>query len=172
MGCDIHCYVEHTASDQRGWSSFGGRINPGRDYRMFAILADVRNYGDVTLEVVVSPRGFPADASWQAKSDNCCWVRESPDDTGQECSLASAEDWVERGLSHWVGEGKKQVTQPDWHSHSWLTPDEWQAALFRRGEAVQGGWGQYDPEYDALLAAMRAFESRGGMARIVFWFDN
>lgn len=35
------------------------------------------------------------------------------------------------------------------------------------------GLGQmYAPEWDATLAAMRAFEEHGKQTRLVFWFDN
>jgi hypothetical protein len=50
---------------------------------------------------------------------------------------------------------------PDYHTHSWLTADEFQQAM-QRAEAEH-------PEYLAVLAAMRAL---GPESRIVFCFDN
>ena len=51
----------------------------------------------------------------------------------------------------------------DAHTPSWLTPDEFEAAL--------DGMQETD-EYRALLAAMREMQRLGSEARIVFWFDN
>lgn len=42
MGCDIHCYVEFQDYREH-WNSFGGRVNPGRDYDTFKKLAGVRS---------------------------------------------------------------------------------------------------------------------------------
>jgi len=59
------------------------------------------------------------------------------------------------GTSTWV-------TQPDWHSHSWLTTAELIEVI---GEDI-------GPEYKAVIAAMQSLESSGHEARLVFWFDN
>jgi hypothetical protein len=48
MGCDIHAYVESKKPDSKTWWGFGGRINPGRNYRMFGKLAGVRCDGCIT----------------------------------------------------------------------------------------------------------------------------
>lgn len=56
---------------------------------------------------------------------------------------------------------RRAADDPEWHSHSWLSADEFAEAL-RRAEAEH-------PEYMALLAAVRAL---GPGARVVFWFDN
>lgn len=41
MGCDIHAYVEYKKADNNGdWISFGGRINPGRNYSLFGRMAE------------------------------------------------------------------------------------------------------------------------------------
>lgn len=122
MGCDIHCYIEYKPAGSDDWSDFGGRINPGRNYDLFAKLAGIRNYDEI--EPVAKPRGYPKDAAYEAE--------------------------------------KKYVSNPDWHTHSWLTADEFAVAIEGSGE----------PEYEAILAAMRSFEAGGAQARIVFWFDN
>ncbi len=157
MGCDIHCYVEYKRPDWKHWSGFGGRINPGRSYFLFSKMAGVRNSGEI--EPVVPPRGFPADCAYVAERDNYLYVT----DTEGEgyCTAERAEHYIEYG-SQWKDETKKFVTHPDWHTHSWLTPNEFEKAI---EEAT-------NEEYRAILAAMRSFESQGFAARLVFWFDN
>lgn len=163
MGCDIHCYIEYRPLNQEhlsqdDWSHFGGRINPGRNYDLFARLAGVRNYDEI--EPVAKPRGFPEDAGYAARG--AYWMYVSNSTAEGHCSPERAERWVESGASKYRDAEKTYVSNPDWHSHSWLTPDEFAIAI--------GGSGE--PEYDAILAAMRSFEENGFQARIVFWFDN
>lgn len=49
------------------------------------------------------------------------------------------------------------------HSASWVTADEWEAAIH--------GWEEI-ADYRAVLAALRAFEQEGYETRVVFWFDS
>lgn len=165
MGADIHVYIEHNShepreGEKRYWSTFGGRINPGRDYTMFGLLANVRCDG-----AIYEPRGLPSDIAWQTGDDAFVRVSDSPDlfDLDGYCRPASAEDWVRLGYSSWVEEGKK-ITHPDYHSHSWLKPEEWKNVIAHRP-----GVGA---EYEAISAAMDTLQARGKKARVVFWFDN
>lgn len=103
MGCDIHLYVEKKQPDGRwqaqgefererdedgGWlSHVGRRLYTGRNYNLFAILANVRNgrgfAGIKTGEgfnPISEPRGVPDDASSDYK--------------------AIVEQWGEDGHSH------------------------------------------------------------------------
>lgn len=78
MGCDIHTYVEKKVEGV--WQPVEG-LNPyyemypseqkyvlegwiyrGRDYGLFSLLADVRNYDDI-IAPLDEPRGVPTDAS-------------------------------------------------------------------------------------------------------------
>lgn len=157
MGCDIHCYIEHRAKNDPHWQSFGGRINPGRSYGMFGRLAGVRRDG-----ALVEPRGLPESLGWESASDSKVYIVEGVGDAPDGCCRRSdAERWVASGSSTLCREGKA-VTHPDWHTPSWLTPNEWEAALMPESLT----------EYRAVLAAMRSFETAGEEARIVFWFDN
>lgn len=175
MGADIHMYIEYSPKayaetkegGERFWFTFGGRINPGRDYWLFALLANVRGGG-----ALFPPRGAPSDAAIAASSDNRLYITTSEGD-----NYAKPEDaarWVAEGSSTYIlkHDGTPGwVTHPDWHSHSWLTSDEL-AEVFaaykdeHRGQSVDIG-------YTALLAAMRALEDSGeNDVRVVFWFDN
>lgn len=165
MGCDIHAYVEYKNKESGSqWSSFGDRINPGRNYHLFGMLADVRNYEEVTP--VASGRGMPDDAAWGTKVDN--EIRISDHDGDGCCTLDQAMHYSKAYECRIVldDNGKpRAVTHPDWHSHSWCTPDELELVLRKLGDT-------YDVEYRALLAAMRSLENDGNIVRLVFWFDN
>ena len=156
MGCDIHCYIEYKSPDTDGWSDFG-RINPGRNYDLFGKLAGVRR---IEVTPVVEPRGLPEDVAYAASSDAWLFVTDTGSSEGC-CSREQAEQWVGWGARYRNSE-KEFVSNPDWHSHSWLTPNEFAIAIEGSGE----------PEYEAILAAMRSFEAGGFQARVVFWFDN
>lgn len=159
MGCDIHCYIEYKDKNSSYWHDFGGRINPGRFYSIFASLAGVRNSGDIVP--IAKPRGIPDDVSYEAEWDR--WVYISKVDGDNRCPPESAERWVKEGCSIYKNDEKKFVSNPDHHSHSWVTPDEFESAI---------NGNQYAVEYTAMLAAMRSLEASGMTVRLVFWFDN
>jgi hypothetical protein len=195
MGCDIHMYVEYrqTFASQRAqweryrpgqefvedrpapWFSFGSRINPGRDYGLFGLLAGVR-----AGSALIEPRGVPEDMSWVASSDYWCWIDYG--ESGDGVRPEKVAEWVRYGrktkgsykpsvLHDASGEriyGKEHegkpthVEHPDWHTPSWLTLAEFERAL---GQGC-------DIEYRALLAAMKELERGGQETRVIFWFDN
>ena len=168
MGCDIHAYIEyrsmrpHTFNPDL-WHPFSKGINPGRDYFLFARLAGVRGN---PAEAVVPPRGFPEDASYCAQNDAWIYITDDPRNEGNSTTPELAEQWHKRsGLPYKTRGDHKWIFHPDWHTHTWLTPDEWE-------KAISVDKPQSAPQYYATLAAMRAFEAAGYEARVVFWFDN
>lgn len=166
MGCDIHCYIEYKQAGREGWSGFGGRINPGRHYGIFAKFADVRNNYGITP--IAAPRGLPENCDHSTRSENQLYITES--DGEGFAKPASAERWVKSGDSEYVNdrEGKPTwVTHPGWHSHSWLTASEIEAAL--ADPKVEAS---HEIEYRAIVAVLRYFDSAGCLGRLVFWFDN
>lgn len=171
MGCDIHAYVEYTANDKY-WCSLienGGH----RNYRMFAIMAGVRDYDGLKL---FPPKGMPeGEVSRAVESDH--WVNIAPeanpewaDDEGWVVK-ATAERWVAGGLS--VADVKdgvlQRVTHPDHHSHSWLDVAELESCIERYRKIADG---TAPTEWVAILAAMKAMEGNRAKSRLVFWFDN
>lgn len=90
MGCDIHMVVEvrdyydlpdGNESDEKRWflvmteaAAYGDR-----NYNVFSALADVRNhaYGDRRITPIAQPRGFPGDASEEAKKAHGRWGRDA-----------------------------------------------------------------------------------------------
>ena len=158
MGCDIHCYVEfQEPNDGNHWRAFGGHINPGRSYRTFYRMAGVR--GDYSnIHPITEPRGVPSDLAYEAHDDNWLYVSDPPEKG--ECMRETADSYVQWG-SKYLDEKRQYVSHPDWHSHSWLTPEEF-------GQCLEYA----HPEYKALLAAMKSLEASGYVVRLVFWFDN
>lgn len=171
MGCDIHLYVEYRAKDRaaspdpfmRRFSSFGSRINPGRIYEVFAAIAGVRAGREDQIKH--QPRGLPTDIGFYSGADATLYITEKGDGY-RECKLSDAEKWVAQGSSAWVEQGKR-VTHPYWHSHSWLTFEEFRDAIHPI-VCVK----YKEPEYRALLAAMKQLHDDGYEVRVVFWFDN
>jgi len=207
MGCDIHLYIEYKDKKPAledgyvpGWQSYGNRINPGRNYALFALMANVRNYGDEKLPVLVERRGMPDDVSYTTMNDNRIYIS---DDEGEDyVSMETAKRWVKSGSSKFINNNDGNptwVTQPDWHSHSWLTTSEFESVLNKYFE-LEAGWHKErveehnkmvereniqpdswayappsindEPEYQVVLASLKRFEELGYDARVVFWFDN
>lgn len=160
MGADIHCFIEYRKPKADYWASFGGRINPGRNYEIFGRLAGVRS----KLPPAIPLRGFPDDAGYWSRDNYHVYVSESETPVDGQASKANAERWVQQGISKWGPSGTERawVTDPDAHSVTWMTPDEWEPL-------TQGNSG---PEYAAMTTAMRSIEAQGYQVRVVFWFDN
>ena len=178
MGCDIHMYVEsRKRSDTNLWRSFGSRFNPGRDYELFGYLAGVR--GGTAL---IEPRGLPDDLAYYSQDDARLYI--SDDDTSEEgvCTLEQAQSWAKYGSKIHLGHDGKPtwVDHPDWHSHSWLNAEEFQAALdatsivnyYNDDKTIAYAHGNCDDGYYAMLAAMLSLQLSGNESRVVFWFDN
>lgn len=207
MGCDIHLYIEYKSKKvefdgfKDSWHSFGQRINPGRNYAMFGLMANVRNY-DGELPVIVNRRGMPDNSGYYASNDNRIYISEEKYDGEYTVPMKLAKTWVESGSSKFINnqEGEpKWVTNPDAHSHSWLNTSEFETILNKYIE-LETGWHKervdehnkmvaeeniqptswafeppamnIAPEYQVVLASMKRFEELGYDARIVFWFDN
>jgi hypothetical protein len=207
MGCDIHLYIEYKSKKpqydgrESTWHSFGKSINPGRNYAMFGLMANVRNcYSDGKLPVLVEPRGMPDDATYSTADDNRIYISET--ESEDYVCMETAKRWVNSGSSKFINNkdgNPTWVTQPDWHSHSWLTTSEFESVLNKYLE-LETGWHKVrveehnkmvereniqpdswayappsindEPEYQVVLASLKRFEELGYDARVVFWFDN
>jgi hypothetical protein len=172
MGCDIHLYLEHAylrdVQEDPWWSCLIANAG-SRDYHLFGIMAGVRSGG-----CIFPPRGVP-EGKLSYEVDGALYTR-IDEDLGKEghegyCTLEVAKQWENYG-SAIVYDGDKpvKVEGPDYHTHSWLTRNEFAECLAQY--TLTSDWGPYDVEYDVILAAMTAFEERGQQTRLVFWFDN
>ena len=171
MGCDIHCYIEYAHPGQQDeelyWNNFGGRINPGRDYDMFEIIAGVRG----NMDQLFAPKGLPEGMlGWMTDFDAHMMINDELAMRGSEnyVTLQQAESWG--GVIRNSDDKPCKVSHPDWHNHSWLTYDELAQAIAHY-ILNKTEW-PYSVEWDAILAVMRAFKERDISTRLVFWFDN
>ena len=160
MGCDIHGYIEYKTKDSDQWWQWGNQILGPRNYGMFGLLANVRCDG-----CVYPPRGFPRDSSIY---DYWLYVVDHATDEN-ECTRNLAEEWVKNGSSFYEDETKIRVSDPDWHSASWLTTKEFERVM-KKYEKLSDDDAEspFFVEYKAALAAMLCLPN----ARLVFWFDN
>lgn len=154
MGCDIHCYVEYRKRDgeNKNWRDFGGRINPGRNYLMFSIMAGVRSWSG-NEDVLFKPKGLPEKLGYESEHDNFMYI--TADEEGccgcgeNSVKASDADRWVKGGESEYKNnhEGKPTwVSHPDWHSHSWLSLAEYRQVLVKFKELENVGWEEREQE--------------------------
>lgn len=160
MASDIHFYVEYKDFDS--WWPFGGAINVGRNYEIFGNMAGVR----VDREPLVRLRGVPGDISVENFMQYWTYANPLYEEEKYGVSLETAKEWVEEHDSVYKTVGERLfVSNPDNHSPSWLTPDEFEACFVSVKD-------YRTIRYKAALAAMRSLEKDGLEVRCVFWFDN
>lgn len=173
MGCDIHVYVEawkgEEPTSEYGFTALFPKIYLDRDYAMFARLANVRGSHENALPL----RGLPSIIGYRARGDNILYVSKNGRGGEKHVHEDDALRWVESGSSKvaWTrGDGTiGAVTDPDWHSHTWMTPDEWDAAI--RDREAEEAW-PLSVGYHIISDMMNGLRKRGHNARVVFWFDN
>lgn len=83
-------------------------------------------------------KGMPEDAAHESSNDNLIYISDAP------------------------------LILTDFHSHSWLSTQEYAEALKFFNEHS----GFKLKECEAVLARLKRFEELGCEARVVFWFDN
>jgi hypothetical protein len=214
MGCDIHLHVERRTDagweripsdgdgdgegdnlwDTRHWYS-------GRNYKLFAILADVRNnygfagtYTGERLNPITSPRGLPADVSREVQEESDYWDCDGHDHSYLTVAEILAYDWdqtailtrlvndVKRGDLPEGGHAEKVQKFADTYGElpPWVGdtcsgvsgPDEYVR------QWVEVTWKQpyyRCPDRDWWGTVTRAARlSKGSFddVRFVFWFDN
>jgi hypothetical protein len=165
MGCDIHAFAEYAEKgrDTPYWMTVGAEMNMGRDYDLFTKLAGVRG---PDAHALLPVRGRPDPCSLTVKWADEKFVSDEAD--GESCTRENAESWVASGCSRWTDDRKVAVTDPDNHTHSWCTVEEYRRVL---SAERPHGWEVAAP-YFAVLAMLEELERRGCDARLVFWFDN
>ena len=160
MGCDIHAFIDYDC-DMTDWTyanSFAEEIDLPRNYLLFGLLAGVRQRIDV--EPVSLPKGLPDKVSWPVERRYTIYISDVERDKVQQ--------WLANGWSTlWRNH---RITNPDWHSASWLSVDEL--------EEVERRYDSYVANHHliqirnnvlaAIIAAMKMLPA----GRLVFWFDN
>ena len=178
MGCDIHLFVEirHRKEKDSYWESPCEGEFSLTDYRMFAILNNVRN--DFNYQPLPN-RGIPGNLSFTVfdnyyrrvlrKSELEKWKNLEIDDNCTE--ETEAEEFVKIGHSVLIKvDGQKFISDPTWHSPNWCTLKELEACC----EKVYEGYEKTGYlSWLALINYMKTFEMGGQWkSRAVFWFDN
>jgi hypothetical protein len=170
MGCDIHAYIDYSTPNNAPDRCSGfGRVDIDRNYKLFGVLAGVRG-GALPF---IPPRGMPEVYSWQVQQDYLMYIVPIDGLVEGVVSAAKAKEWVESGRSKYCLDGKF-VTEPDFHTHSWLTTTEVAEVIkiYRSTTELEFTM-QTRTVMNAILGAMKGLEkTKGYSARLVFWFDN
>lgn len=172
MGCDIHAYVEvvqKIEGREKDYVREIAHIYPGRNYIMFGALAGVR-FDEIPH---IAPRGVPVDTDC---SDYWLYVKDECADNEGCTSVINADKWVKSGYSIEHPENTptyRRVSDPDWHSASWLTAEELEKAIAEYDTFCKKNPSPYYDSADAdkyrgILAMIKAIPG----SRLVFWFDN
>lgn len=66
MGADIHGLLQARYAGSKHWFN-ECEIEDGRNYVLFSVLANVRNYND--LIPIAAPRGLPEDSGFSAETE-------------------------------------------------------------------------------------------------------
>jgi hypothetical protein len=102
MGCDIHAYTEIKDKTNQNWflaATYYQKPNEnkqyqemylGRDYLMFAQLANVRNYDD--QPVISMPRDLPRDCSDEVRQLSNNWGIDGH--SHSYLTLGELKDWI------------------------------------------------------------------------------
>lgn len=176
MGADIHVFLQYRGKTDNllKWNSFSAdEILFERDYAMFSILAEVRG----TTPLSLKSRGkLPLnDLSHWIVDKRTLLINEEIEDYGVtgDCTLETATEWKKKyncRIHHLDSKIKNwRVDNPDYHSDTWLSFEEY-------GQALQfyTDYTGKSPEigYLATYAAMKVYHEGGYEPRLVIWFDN
>lgn len=151
MGCDIHLHTEVKIKGK--WHHYAER-NVERCYRLFAKMANVRNYEEYGITPISDPRGMPEDASETTK-----FFCEEYGADGHSHSWLDAKEIDE--LYRFINDDLKLVGGRIKQSGWW--PEENFGYFFGNTWA---GWNRYQ-KYQEHLKEMGVED-----VRFVFWFDN
>lgn len=172
MGCDIHMFAEVKTNGKwirvgeifEGWSKGSLTDEPytGRNYDLFAILADVRNglgfAGIVTgsgFNPIADPKGLPNDSEYlNAVSKYAYDVSPMSGKSIPEEEREKNRDWI---------------MNSDYHSHSYFTLDElmkydWNQLTLKSGVVTKAEYLRY--KKDGSPSAWCGSVSGGGVRNI------
>lgn len=168
MGCDIHMYVEYkiNSKDNSTWrcGDYFKVYDPlseiptmkrielygDRNYSLFAVLADVRNYD--LVEYIAEPKGLPDDATEYVKQEYSNWGSDA-----HSCSYFTLQELIDYHNEH---------DQRDFLGHDILKPLINRLKL--RADELDVIW---NFEWDNSFTRDVAYKKSDNI-RIVFWFDN
>lgn len=168
MGCDIHMYVEYKISnrDDAVWRCGDYfkideplsatptmkhiELYGDRNYDLFAVLADVRNYDYVNY--ISEPKGLPSDATEYVKREYSGWGLDA-----HSCSYFTLRELIDYHNEH---------CPQDSFGYDILKPLI--NRLKQRADELDIIW---DFEWKNSLIQGNAYKKSDNI-RIIFWFDN
>jgi hypothetical protein len=171
MGCDIHLFIEVKYKNSNSWFNFGDEFRLNRNYWMFGTFCKgVRCEPEQSFE----ERGLPKDYGYAVSEKMFIYISEDKD-IERSVELEKATRWIDSGSSWALKSDDGTITyvsDPDLHSHSWLTGSEYQQALEWFDIQAKLDGNEIPVDYLAVRSAMKEFELRGYETRVVFAFDN
>jgi hypothetical protein len=170
MSTELYFQIEARNAGRRRWWHLG-RIRLSQDHLLFELLAGgwSASTPDLHVECLV-PKGLPHDVTELSLKEGSFTVDddaarlEIPD----TCSRAAADEWANDGRSRYIHNGYA-VTRPEFHSHSWVTIDEFR--LVRDRYRSSGGKNDI-PALNSVVAMMESLANDGIETRAVFWFGE
>lgn len=201
MGCDIHTRIEYRRDEKEGWLNGDFyRYDPNyrgndpyatdpmmlievcdeRDYELFAVLADVRNYNNV--ECIDEPRGMPDDVSFRVERDHDDWGADAH--SASWFTLKELIDWNEKHTGRTKRSGYMPKALAERLDKDGTEPTFW------CGRTSDESWEyrEWEVDYHPLGRLIDELKRRGrelwlwfsdeqayanaDKIRFVFWFDN
>lgn len=201
MGCDIHTHVEYlrTVNGNKEWidGNFYKRnpyfekgkddgeqeleiVHPysDRNYTLFSILADVRNYGN--NKPICEPKGLPIDCCKEIREESERWGCD-----GHSHSWFTLEELYNAQSKFQKVKHRGMISpQAQENLKKGITPDEWCQGT------NQADWkfAEWEENVDILDKLIKSIEKRAehflwawnkeqllkiaNDIRVVFWFDN
>jgi len=147
MGCDIHAYIEES---DKTYNTCFGEVYLGRDYKLFALMADVRNSGDYVP--VSDLKGLPQGLSWEVQ---------------HKLSTVDGKEVDKQYIKKYENTDIDVLT--DYHGFSWLSLKELKKVQKAYSKTDKNDFynSKRSSNLDAIVAAMEQLKK----PRLVFWFD-
>lgn len=147
MGCDIHTFIEYRNPHTNEWIDCTPEdegLMGNRNYTLFAILADVRNY-DREAKPITLPRDIPSDCSEPIRKEYKLWGVD-----GHSHSYFTLAE-LQSALPNYSDQFEHDVLQ------------NFTEALELHTRTVLAPLAMFDDNYMATQA---------NNIRTIFWFDN
>lgn len=165
MGCDIHAMIERKENKDFHWWVNCGNPEIDRDYTIFSILANVRNYDEIPF--ISEPRGKPQECSTEFEAFLEWWSGD-----------AHSVSWIT------LEEIKSYDTNQKFYDHSLILGKDEEGNIIstcrgtngeHMGEVgettIFGVWG--NNQWKSLIEKMeKAKVNNDDNIRLVFFFDN